>query len=283
MVFAPGLINTALEWSRVQPAIAANACTVAFDKAGMGFSDPGPNPRTAAAIVRDLRAALKGAGLAPPYVLAGWSAGGLQMRLFAFQHPGEVAGMVMVDPSSEHQHRRLAEATGAALPDRAAELATYARLARLARAGDLRPRTPDHQRAVGFPSLALTPALNAMRAAHRTSPDFWRAVRSESEAMWGAGGGSVSSEQVLAARRSLGDMPLTVLTAGGNAMPRPGEAAGTAAARHRAWKAMHDEIAALSSRGARRTVDGAGHAILLERPDVVIAAVREVLALARAG
>jgi pimeloyl-ACP methyl ester carboxylesterase len=101
VIFAAGLIGTALHWARVQPAVALKTRTVAFDKAGLGFSDPGPLPRTASAIVADLRAALKAVDLPPSYVLVGHSAGGPQMRLFAFRYPEEVVGMVMVESSSE--------------------------------------------------------------------------------------------------------------------------------------------------------------------------------------
>ncbi len=97
VIFAPGGGASTLEWARVQHPISAKTRTVAYDNAGFGFSDPGPLPRTASACVSDLRAALKAADVAPPYILAGWSLGGLHMRLFAFQHPEEVVGMVLVD------------------------------------------------------------------------------------------------------------------------------------------------------------------------------------------
>jgi hypothetical protein len=76
VIFAPGGWASTLEWARVQHAVAAKTRTVGYDNAGFGFSDPGPLPRTASAIVSDLRAALKAADIAPPYVLAGWSFGG---------------------------------------------------------------------------------------------------------------------------------------------------------------------------------------------------------------
>jgi pimeloyl-ACP methyl ester carboxylesterase len=285
VIFAAGLNGTTLHWARVQRAVALKTRTVAFDKAGMGFSDPGPMPRTASAIVEDLRAALRAADIAPPYVLVGHSAGGPQMRLFAFRHPHEVVGMVMVDSASEHQYRRMDDATGAREGEtlRRELRRTYSRLARLARTGALTPGTPDYDRAVGPPSPTLTPAVNAAHAAQRTSPGFWRALRSES-----AASDSASSDDVAAARRSLGDtplgdMPLIVLTAGKNAAARPGETVAAAEARHQLWRTMHDEIAALSTRGERRTVEGAGHMIPTERPEVVIAAIEEVSALARAG
>jgi pimeloyl-ACP methyl ester carboxylesterase len=282
VIFAPGGGCTTLEWGRVQHPIALKTRTVAFDYAGLGFSDPGPLPRTGSAIVNDLRAALKAADIPPPYVLAGWSIGGLYMRLFAFRYPQEVVGMVMVDSSSEHQGRRFFEATGDSrfaptrreLSDRRRDLL---RIERLARAGGLAPGTPEYDQWVGKPLPTVTAAVNAARVAQRTSPGFWRALRSEGSNMM-----STTSDEVEAARRPLGDMPLIVLTAG-KAVPMPDETAETLEARRRVWRTMHDEIAALSSRGEQRTIEDAGHGIQVDRPDAVIGAIEEVLALARAG
>lgn len=279
VIFASGLNGTTLDWARVQHLVASSNRTVAFDKAGMGFSDPGPMPRTASAIVKDLRAALAAAKVAPPYVLVGHSAGGLAMRLFAFLHLQDVVGMVMVDSASEYQDRRMEEASGSGeiAAQRRNLLQTYTRLGRLARAGALAPGSPDYIRAVGLPGMGVTPAIYAARSAQRTSPGYWRAMRSESAASQ-----SVTSDEVAAARRSLGDMPLIVLTRVKDA-PRPGETAANAEARYKLWWTMHDEIVALSLRGERRTVEGAGHAIQFDKPDAVVAAIRDVLALARTG
>jgi pimeloyl-ACP methyl ester carboxylesterase len=287
VIFAPGMAATSLDWARVQHVVARENRTVAFDKAGIGFSDPGPLPRTASAIVEDLRAGLTAADIAPPYVLVGHSSGGLQMRLFAFRYPEDIVGMVMVDSSSEHQYQRFADALGDHETERTLRanlLRTYSRLVRLARMGALAPGTADYVRAVGLPSPALTPAVNAARAAQRASSAYWRAISSEAAAMYGRRGSSVSSDELAAARRPLGDMPMIVLTAGRNSpQPRPGETAPAAEARRQLWRAMHDEIAALSTRGERRTVGDAGHAIQLERPEVVIAAIEEVITMARGG
>lgn len=276
VIFAPAAGASTFQWRRVQHPISARTRTVAFDNAGFGFSDPGPLPRTASAMVNDLRAALKAKGIAPPYVLVGWSLGGLVMRLFAFRHPHEVVGMVMVDSTTEHQARRWFEATGDHRFDGREELAfrrKLMRLERLARAGALAPGTPEYDE-FGLPWPTLTPAVNAAFKAQLTSPGRYRAGRSETAHLM-----STSSDEVAAARRPLGDMPLIVLTASRNTPPGLEEKA-------EVWRrvlcAMHDEIAALSTRGERRTVD-AGHGIPMEKPDVVIAAIEEVLALARGG
>jgi pimeloyl-ACP methyl ester carboxylesterase len=279
VIFAPGGGASTLEWGRVQHRISAKTRTVAYDNAGFGFSDPGPLPRTASVIVDDLRAALAAADIAPPYVLVGWSMGGLIMRLLAFRYPREVAGMVMVDTSTEYMARRYETAGDRRFAQGRREQnvrwrRAMTRAERLARAGVLLPGTPEYDEFVGAPLPSLTPAVNAARQAQLTSPGYYRALRSELAHL-----ASTSSDEVAAARRPLGDMPLIVLTAGGS--PVPSALLGKQAEAYRQVKlTMHDEIAALSTRGERRTID-AGHAIQLEKPEVVIAAIEEVLATAR--
>ena len=83
------------------------------------------------------------------------------------------------------------------------------------------------------------------------------------------------NEQLIAAKRSLGAKPLVVLTAGEMAVP--GLSRDEAAATHKVWTGLHDEIATLSSRGVNRTVEGSSHYIQQIKPQVVIDAVFEVL------
>ncbi len=271
VILAPGMGGTTLSWGRVQRHVAAYTRVVSFDHAGMGFSDPGPLPRTSQAIVSDLRAALKAAGIAPPYVIVGHSAGGMHMRLFAFLHPEEVVGMVMVDSSSAYQGPRLFDAeTSRAWDRRNAERLN--RFVRLTRAGTLTPGSPDYADAVGEPDPILTPELNAAVRAQHTSSGYWRALRSENAAF-----GKASSEQVAAAHRSLGDMPLIVLTAGRLAVSATESATPAQLA---AWTQMHDEIAALSSRGVSRTID-CGHNIQVEQPRAVTEAIEAVVRMVR--
>lgn len=275
VIFAPGGAATTLAWARVQQLISAKTRTVAYENAGFGFSDPGPLPRTGSAILADLRAALERAGIPPPYVLVGWSLGGLIMRLFAFSYPHEVAGMVMVDSTIEHHTQRLFAATG----DPAFKLTARKRPAvqrqllhveRLARTGGLVAGTPEFEQFVGLPDPRFTPAVNAARLVQNTSSGRYLALRSEMANLMAA-----TSDQVAAVRKPLGDMPLIVLTAG--KLP-PSLTKWS----HVAY-ALHDEIAALSTRGEHRTVEGAGHGIQLDKPEAVIAAIEEVMAEARAA
>ena len=277
VIFAPGGGASTLEWMLVQHPIAAKTRTVAYDNAGFGFSDPGPLPRTGSATVSDLRAALKAAHLAPPYVLVGWSLGGLIMRLFAFHYPREVVGMVLVDSSTEHQDRRFFEVTGDPTFNPKSREARehrrkWLRVEQMARAGALAAGTPEYDEFVGPPTPVLTDATNAARLAQLTAPGRYRAFRSEMANVMTA-----TSDEVDAVRAPLGDMPLIMLTAG----LAPPALNDKAEVFHQVLCTMHDEFAALSTRGVRRTVEGAGHDIQIEKPELVIAAIEEVLALAR--
>jgi len=72
----------------------------AYDRAGMGYSDPSPAPRDGVAIADDLDRLLAAAHIAPPYVMVGHSMGGLRLRQFAGRHPDEVVGIVLVDATT---------------------------------------------------------------------------------------------------------------------------------------------------------------------------------------
>lgn len=96
--FGPAYLEA---WNRIQPEIARFARVVAYDHAGYWGSEPGPKPRDAMRIARELHAALGTANLPPPYILVGYSFGGPYIRVFASLYPEAVAGMVFVDPTQE--------------------------------------------------------------------------------------------------------------------------------------------------------------------------------------
>jgi pimeloyl-ACP methyl ester carboxylesterase len=88
-------------WQWVQPRVSQFATTVAYDRAGIGRSTPGPKPRDARQIARELHTALHNASLSPPYILVGHSFGGPLNRVFADLYPAEVGGLILVDPTQE--------------------------------------------------------------------------------------------------------------------------------------------------------------------------------------
>jgi len=99
IVMDAGIGNTHATWQGVAPAVSKLARTCTYDRANLGSSDSAPKPRSSAEVVADLHALLKAVAIAPPYLLVGHSFGGISARLFASDYPGEVAGIVLVDPT----------------------------------------------------------------------------------------------------------------------------------------------------------------------------------------
>ena len=253
------------QWARVQPGIAEFARVVSYDRAGLGWSEPGPSPRDARSVARELRAALKNAGLEGPYVAVGSSLGGLYALAFADEFPEETAGVVLVDSMHPDQWERL-PATLVRLVrffDRRIKL-----LPPLARLGVL--RVLDLTRPMqGELRAGLPPEERAQMEAIAATPGHWEAVSEEVSGSW-----EETKAQVRAVR-DLGDLPLLVLTAPDN--PGFGEMKGP-------WLKMQAELAALSSRGEHRVLEGSSHVGTMTDPSStreVVEAVRRVVEAAR--
>src|SRR6267154_2107692 len=101
VVFDSGWEDWAPAWAKVQPKIAEWTRVCSYDRAGAGFSDPGPMPRTSVRIADELHTALRNAGIAGPYILVGHAFGGDCVRTFAERYLPEVAGLVMVEADAQ--------------------------------------------------------------------------------------------------------------------------------------------------------------------------------------
>src|SRR5665213_958362 len=98
VVLEAGAFGFSADWAAVQDKLAAKRLpSLAYDRAGLGFSDSGPQPRDGLAIVGDLESLLAAIGEGGPLILCGHSMAGLHVRLFAARNPGRVAGVVLVD------------------------------------------------------------------------------------------------------------------------------------------------------------------------------------------
>ena len=96
-----GAFGFSADWAAVQEALAAHDyASLAYDRAGLGFSDPGPKPRDGVAIVKDLEALLAACGETGPLILCGHSMAGLHAHLFAARNPRRVVGLVLVDATT---------------------------------------------------------------------------------------------------------------------------------------------------------------------------------------
>jgi pimeloyl-ACP methyl ester carboxylesterase len=201
-------------WSRVQPEVAKWTRACSYDRAGAGFSDPGPMPRTSVRIAEELRTAIHHAGIGGPYILVGPAFGGDNVRTFADLYMGEVAGLVLVDadptdvePKSmrEEEHRSHA-GIFSDLRDCRNAIAEHKPLPAL-------PGEPQQTCAQqffrGLPEGAWSPELNAkLLEIAQTKVAMYDAYFSEMEQ-------TASDETYLQQhRRSFGSRPIRVLTSG---------------------------------------------------------------------
>lgn len=280
-----GQFSTA--WRKVQSDVAGFTRVCSYDRAGYGFSDPNDRPSTATNIVDDLRQALVRADVEGPLVLVGHSAGGLYATLYADLHPGEVAGLVLVDPGFASQNHDNALAVWSARPELLAEQrrqqADGWKLKRdcadLARAGRLKD-------GLGACPCITTPKdlpeLASYVAAYCSGPKQYEGMLAEEAALIGTVGdlSSESNAQETAAARSFGAMPLVVLTSASGW--RYTSSADANALLTMTWRAGHVGLAARSSRGKVVVVEKAGHLIQSDQPRAVVEAIREVVDAASA-
>jgi len=257
VVFDAGHQDWAPAWAVVQPQVATWTRACSFDRPGYGFSPSGPMPRTSERIVTELHDALHALGVNGPYVLVGHAFGGTDMRTFADLYPGEVQGLVLIDP----------DAIDAGTPQQIARAHSfYIQQAREIQgcADALRAHVPqppelacDKRFFRGFPEPGWSPALNAALAdAVHTRPDLSDGADAElvqipEDELW------LREHQV-----SLGSRPLRVITAG---QRKPEDIAAQAALLSVSSNAK--QILAMHSRAAYAQFD---------QPQLVLQAIEEV-------
>jgi pimeloyl-ACP methyl ester carboxylesterase len=270
VLFEGGFAATSLAWYKVQPRVARTHRTCSYDRAGYGFSDPGPFPRDGAAVAKDLDDGLRAARINGPFVLVGHSAGALYLRLFADRRPRDVVGMVLADPSVEHQDQRFAAVFGPGAGGLEALRTRASACLAAAKAGALPSKDAALARCTPRPQPKQPPSVSAARMAEAVRPSTWSTQLSELDSLWGA-----TSNEVAAGRAPGDAMPLIVLTADGTYAGVP---AADRATLDGLWRSLHQEIAHRSSRGVERLVTGSSHMMMLDQPDAIVTAIAEVIA-----
>jgi pimeloyl-ACP methyl ester carboxylesterase len=265
-----------LSWAGVQPEVAKFTRVCTYDRAGLGWSEPSPKPRTAPNIVEELHTLLARAGIEPPYVLVGHSIGGMYARLYAHEHPGEVAGMVMVDAAHEEQLARMPEAIAKMQATSTRAMGClFGLLKAMSSVGLLVPLTKV-KGGVGFMPIPRE-GRAAYLATVYSGPKYFEAAKRETLALQESYA-AVRARQI----RSLGDIPLIVISAGRPAITAGHGISEADAEQFKALAAeLHTEMAALSPRGKRVIAEESGHYVPVDQPQVVVDAIREVVEAAR--
>lgn len=247
-----------LGWSIIQPEVARFARVLSYDRAGIGWSDPGPRPRTGQRIVAELRALLRAAGIEPPYVLVGASFGSHYVRLYAHQHPDEVAGLVLVDASHEEMGERGPAAWRRQFPLMQKMVGVLGSLARWGVLRLLGERLPIYSMLF---QEGMTVELKAAMLAHFTRAQQWEGMRAEVENYQGV---EAEVRAARAAQPTFGDLPLVVLTAGATwddpkVLPpgiKPGQLTPL-------WRELQRDLASLSTNSTHIVAEGLTHVGLL--------------------
>ncbi|MGI9335012.1 MAG: alpha/beta fold hydrolase [Gammaproteobacteria bacterium] len=246
VIFDSGLGGNSLEWVKVQPAVSrfTRACT--YDRSGYGWSDPGPFPRVSSRSAEELSRLLVYASEPGPYVLVGHSIGGFNIRHFAHDHPSRTAGLVLVDAANEYQFERFEQA-GIRVP--------------IAPTGAAFVIANHWQLPEGLPAELrdTAQALVLRSSAIRSLYSELHFIRDSAVQVQTLAAPPVRPAAVIAR----GDPP-------GGSKPRALKMAGL-------WRAMQRELADGLPGSHFITVPGSGHHVHLDRPEVVIEAVRLVV------
>lgn len=280
VILTPGMGDiAALAWGDVQGEMATTTKVCAWDRPGFGLSDGSSQSQTVGTTTDDLVAALATGTIPGPYVMVGHSLGGYESLLFADREKEKVVGMVLVDPSFPGQHLVADRIFGGA-PDvqSFAMIQVMHNCAADIRSGTARLGGPDPRKCFTYPEF-FPEQLSQALGQKVSNPIQYQTMASFL--------GSFREDSALAVNpsRNYGAMPLRVLSS--TVLPplspgAPASAATKAAAFHAEFDRAHTALAALSSRGVHRRVEGADHYIQRTQPQAVIDAVADVVAQARA-
>jgi pimeloyl-ACP methyl ester carboxylesterase len=264
-----GLGGNHLYWSLVQPEIAKFARVVSYDRAGLGWSDKSPLPRTNENIVQELHDLLHKAKIPGPYIFVAHSFAGILARVYATKYPKEVAGVIFVDSSNENQ--------GAILPkptDFVSKLLYF---------------TKFHPWFKLFSTLSLHRIfylynghsdkfdfkISRMMTAKNSTSKFISALLAE----WSAFDANLLDAQNK--KYFLEDIPLIVITANmalnkescalhGHDFPEPCRKA------HKIWHELQQDLTTKSTNSKQIMAHNSAHIIQQYEPKVIIEAVREM-------
>ena len=279
VVFDSGWEDWAPAWSKVQPEVAKFTRACSYDRAGAGFSEAGPMPRTSVRIAGELHTALHNAHIKGPYILVASAFGGDNMRVFADQYMPEVAGLVMVDADPDEFEPAMSDTSrdmgiAADLRECRNAIAEHKPLPTSPARPGHPERTCAQQFFRGIPEAEWSPALNAkLLEIATTKVAMYDAYISEMEqTQW-------DIRYLQLHRGSFGARPIRVVTSGNHAVghfeSRPPDTP-----EHLAWEQQATNGQArwleLSSNSRQVFPRNSSEYIQFDAPEVVVGAIREV-------
>jgi pimeloyl-ACP methyl ester carboxylesterase len=256
VILDSGLGDSYLSWRKVQPEIAKFTRVCSYDRAGLGYSEPSSQPRTSKVIAEELHALLQAASVPPPYVIVGHSMGGYDVRVYTSRYRNEIVGMVLVDASHPDQENRFP-----------------AELKNMEGSWHREAQFIASTMPFGIPRLL---GLCDNDAVTRAADCNWHSAREQLAEMSAFPESAAETAQT----GSLSDLPLAVLSHDPD-KPSGDLPPDLAKPTNEAWEKMQEELAHLSPRGTQTVAKNSAHYIQIDRPDVVIDAVRNIVEQAR--
>ncbi|MCG8378681.1 MAG: alpha/beta hydrolase [Proteobacteria bacterium] len=247
VILDSGAGGFSLEWVDIQKAVSPMTRVCAYDRAGYGWSEMGPLPRTSERIVTELRLLLNKGMVPGPYILVGHSFGGYTAQYFARSYPEDIAGLVLIDSSHPEQVSRLPQPEQERTMRRPAHSRTYSMS---------RPVLHEH-----YPKETGAKAFRLMSS--------WKYRFTRQEELLSL---PQSANQVLSAD-PLPTIPLVVLTRGKRVWPNNGYGDRM----EKVWMELQDELSRQIDDAVHLIAENSGHAIHLDQPEMVITALRVML------
>jgi len=249
IILDSGTGGFSLEWKDIQDSLSQYVRVCAYDRAGYGWSDMGPLPRTTKRITHELHTLLQNAGIHGPYIMVGHSFGGFTAQYFARYFNHEIAGIVLIDSSHEEQVYRLPE-NGKDVVRRSLHQDR----------SNMVTRSVMHEH---FPKEVAAVAQQLMTR--------WTALLTWREEMANY---ALSSRELRDVHdRPILEIPIVVLTRGKRVWPNTpyGDAMETV------WKELQDELSSLNGNSTHVIAENSGHVIHLDEPELVVDAIHDVL------
>ncbi len=252
VIIEAGLGDWSLPWNAVQEEVAKTTRVCTYDRAGMGYSEASPLPRTAEKFAHELHTLLERANIAGPYVLIGHSLGGLTVRIFAHDYPTEVVGLVLIESMSRGHS---AQSQMEIAPQTSYQPSAFSLPFFLGRMGLVRFLAAPLGLIENLPAKTQ-PAYAAFAVTPRTAQEWVDEFVNV----------QVSLAQADAVT-SFGDLPLIVVTAALNQQTD--------------WQTMQTELLQLSSNSQQIVVENSGHNIHLDQPEAAVEAIVKMVSQLR--
>ena len=252
VVIDAGLGGWSLTWNSVQEEVAKTTRICTYDRAGMGYSEASPLPRTAQQFAIELHTLLERANISGPYVLVGHSLGGLTVRIFVHDYPTEVAGVVLIESMNP---RQMGQPQTEIAPQASYQPSAFSLPFFLGRIGLVRVLAEPLGLIQNLPAQTQS-AYAAFAVTPRTVQEWVDEFTSV----------QVSLAQANAVS-SFGDLPLIVLTAALNQQAD--------------WQTMQTELLPLSSNSQQMFADKSGHNMEIDQPEAAVAAIVSMISQLR--